>query len=118
MSSASPGDATALVRARSCSAHPIHGRSVTALGASTGYLLRDALAQALLLLGAASTIGILIGYYLGTFIVERTDIPYVIEINAMMISGGLIVGGGLVGAVLAGRAIARIDQLIALVQLR
>lgn len=91
---------------------------IKALGASTGYLIRDALAQAFLLLAFAATIGILIGYYLGTFIVERTDIPYVIEINAMMISGGLVIGGGLVGAALAVRTIARIDPIIALGQLR
>ena len=91
---------------------------IKALGASTGYLIRDALAQAFMLLAIAATVGVSIGYSLGTFIVERTDIPYVIEINAMMISGGLIVGGGLVGAVLAVRTIARIDPIIALGQLR
>lgn len=91
---------------------------IKALGASTGYLVRDALAQAFLLLVLASTAGVLIGYSLGTYIVERTDIPYVIEINAMMISGGLVIGGGLVGAALAVRTIARIDPIIALGQLR
>ncbi len=91
---------------------------IKALGASTGYLIRDALAQAFLLLVIAATVGVSIGYSLGTYIVGRTDIPYVIEINAMMISGGLVIGGGLVGAVLAVRTIARIDPIIALGQLR
>ena len=91
---------------------------IKALGASTAYLLRDALAQVSLLLAFAVSIGVGIGYALGDLIVERTDIPYVIDINAMLISGGLVVGGGLLGAVVAVRTIARIDPIIALGQLR
>ncbi len=91
---------------------------IKALGASTGYLTRDALAQASVLLAVAVTIGVVIGYGLGGLIVERTDIPYVIDINAMLISGSLVFGGGLVGAALAVRTIARIDPIIALGQLR
>ncbi|MXZ29072.1 MAG: FtsX-like permease family protein [Gammaproteobacteria bacterium] len=91
---------------------------IKALGASTGYLVRDALGQVFLLLAVAVTCGVGIGYGLGDLIVERTDIPYVIDIRAMLISGALVIGGGLVGAVLAVRRIARIDPIIALGQLR
>ncbi len=91
---------------------------IKALGASTGYLVRDALAQVSLLLAVAVSCGVGIGYGLGDLIVERTDIPYVIDVRAMSISGALVFGGGLVGAVLAVRRIARIDPIIALGQLR
>lgn len=91
---------------------------IKALGASTGYLVRDALAQVSLLLAAAVTIGVTVGYGLGALIVERTDMPYVIDINAMLISGSLVVGGGLAGAILAVRTIARVEPIIALGQLR
>ncbi|MDG2319535.1 MAG: ABC transporter permease [Rhodospirillaceae bacterium] len=91
---------------------------IKALGASTGYLVGDALAQAFMLLTLACIAGVLVGYGLGTYIVDRTDIPYVIDINAMLISGGLVIGGGLVGAALAVRTIAGIDPIIALGQLR
>ena len=91
---------------------------IKALGASTGYLVRDALAQVSLLLAVAVSTGVGIGYGLGGLIVERTDIPYVIDVQAMLISGGLVIGGGLLGAVLAVRTIARIDPIIALGQLR
>jgi ABC-type antimicrobial peptide transport system permease subunit len=70
------------------------------------------------MLTGASVIGVTIGYSLGLFIVGRTDIPYVIEIQAMLISGGLVVGGGLIGAALAIRTIARVNPIIALGQLR
>ena len=91
---------------------------IKALGASTGYLVGDALAQVSMLLAIAVSCGVGIGYGLGDLIVERTDIPYVIDIRAMLVSGALVIGGGLVGAALAVRRIARIDPIIALGQLR
>ncbi|HJD79174.1 MAG TPA: ABC transporter permease [Corynebacterium pollutisoli] len=83
-----------------------------ALGASPGYLVRDALGQAALILALGVTVGALAGWGLG--ILAGQAVPF--RLTAVTVLGPAV--GiwllGLVGAYLATRRVARVDPLIAL----
>ncbi|WP_125613006.1 ABC transporter permease [Specibacter cremeus] len=83
-----------------------------ALGASGGYLLRDALVQAALVLVAGAGLGALVG--VGGGLLAATAAPFLLTPATTLLPAAGIVLLGLAGAVLAVRNVTRIDPLIAL----
>lgn len=83
-----------------------------ALGGSTGYLLRDALGQALIVLVGGAAVGGGIGVGLG--VLARGSVPFVLTTatTALPIAG--MVALGMAGAVMAVRSITAVDPLTAL----
>ncbi|GAA2718874.1 ABC transporter permease [Actinocorallia aurantiaca] len=85
---------------------------VRAMGASTGYLLRDALAQALILLALSVGVGVGIGVGLGSMIGGTA--PFALETGAIVAASALLVFLGVVGALGAVLRITAVDPLTAL----
>lgn len=83
-----------------------------AIGASTGYLLRDGLAQAAILLIGFTAVGIGAGLGLGALMPEA--MPFDLEAAPIAIATVLTIGLGLIGATIAVVRISRIDPLNAL----
>ncbi|MEV0643815.1 ABC transporter permease [Phytomonospora sp. NPDC050363] len=83
-----------------------------ALGAPTGYLLRDGLAQALVLLSAAAAVGVGAGVGLGAAVGE--GVPFALDVQAIAVATALLVGLGLTGAAVAITRIAAVDPATAL----
>ncbi|MFI6925274.1 ABC transporter permease [Nonomuraea spiralis] len=83
-----------------------------ALGASTGYLLRDALAQAVVVLLAGAAAGGLLGAGLGA-LAEGT-VPFVLSAATTVVPVAVLVLLGAAGAALAIRKITSVDPLTAL----
>lgn len=83
-----------------------------AIGASTGYLLRDGVAQAAMLLIGFTAIGVAAGLGLGAIMPDA--MPFALEAGPVATATGLTVGLGLLGAVVAIVRISRIDPLTAL----
>ena len=83
-----------------------------AIGASTGYLLRDGLAQAAILLVAFTAAGIAAGLGLGAAMPDA--MPFDLEAAPIATATALTIGLGLVGAAVAVVRISRIDPLNAL----
>ncbi|MBB1508271.1 ABC transporter permease [Tessaracoccus sp. MC1756] len=84
-----------------------------AMGAGTRYLLRDALAQSLLLLVGAVAVGVGIGLALGAWL-SSTPMPFVLELSPIVLAAVLLLVLGMVGAVVAVLRISRVDPLTAL----
>ncbi|WP_341770167.1 FtsX-like permease family protein [Actinomadura darangshiensis] len=83
-----------------------------ALGASTGYLLRDALAQAVLVLLAGAGLGGAIGALAGLAIGD--GVPFVVSAATTVLPMAVMIALGAVGAALAVRKITSVDPLTAL----
>ncbi|MEW1683652.1 FtsX-like permease family protein [Streptomyces sp. NPDC093594] len=83
-----------------------------ALGAPTGYILRDALAQVVAVLVAATAVGTAAGLALGSAMIGKA--PFSLSAPAIATSAGLLIGLGTVGAVVAVRRITAVDPLTAL----
>lgn len=83
-----------------------------AMGAPTGYLLRDALAQALILLALAVGVGVAVGVGLGSLIGGTA--PFALEAGAVATAAALLVLLGVVGALGAVLRITAVDPLTAL----
>jgi hemin transport system permease protein len=83
-----------------------------AMGASKPYLLRDGLTQALIILVAATGIGVLAGLGLGRLV--GGGAPFLLEASAVSLAGVLLVVLGLAGAGVAIIRIAAVDPLAAL----
>ncbi|MDX3325606.1 ABC transporter permease [Streptomyces sp. ME02-6979-3A] len=83
-----------------------------ALGASTGYILRDALAQVVAVLVGATAVGTAVGLALGSAMIGKA--PFSLSAPTIAISSGLLIGLGAVGAVVAVRRITAVDPLTAL----
>ncbi|MBB4700946.1 putative ABC transport system permease protein [Sphaerisporangium siamense] len=83
-----------------------------ALGASSGYLLRDALAQAVIVLLAGAGAGGLLGAGLGA-LAEGT-VPFVLSVTTTVVPVATMILLGAAGAALAIRKITSVDPLIAL----
>lgn len=83
-----------------------------ALGASTGYVIRDALGQMAIVLvvftGVGSAVAVGIGQMVGS------GIPFRLEASPIITSIGLLVGFGLVGCLIALRRITSVDPIVAL----
>ena len=84
-----------------------------ALGASTGYLLRDSLMQSLILLVASAGTGIAIGLAGGAAI-SSTPMPFALEAGPIVGATALLLTLGLAGAAVAVLRIPRVDPLNAL----
>jgi putative ABC transport system permease protein len=89
---------------------------VKALGASNGYLLRDALGQALLVMAIGVVVGLSLGLLLGQLIMARTALPYMLQTNEISSAMLLLVVAGMLGGTLAIRRITSVDPIIALGQ--
>ncbi|MFE3454189.1 ABC transporter permease [Nonomuraea sp. NPDC059194] len=83
-----------------------------ALGASSGYLLRDALAQAVIVLLLGAGVGGALGAALGA-LAEGT-VPFVLSVATTVVPVAVMILLGAVGAALAIRKITSVDPLIAL----
>lgn len=83
-----------------------------ALGAPTGYILRDALAQVVAVLVGATALGTAVGLTLGSAMIGKA--PFSLSAPAIATSSGLLIGLGTVGAVVAVRRITAVDPLTAL----
>lgn len=84
-----------------------------AMGASTGYLLRDGLGQALLLLLASVGGGVALGVLVGLGL-QTTAMPFALGVGPIVLASVLLVVLGLVGAAIAIVRITRVDPLTAL----
>ncbi|GHB00292.1 ABC transporter permease [Streptomyces chryseus] len=87
-----------------------------ALGASTPYLLRDALGQAVLLLGAGTVLGTALTVPAGRAVAGA--VPFVLDPVTLLLPAAVIAGLGLAGAALAVRRITAVDPLVALGSVR
>ncbi|MCB1245760.1 MAG: ABC transporter permease [Acidimicrobiia bacterium] len=83
-----------------------------AMGASTPYLLKDALGQALIVLGAAAIVGGGVGLAVGA--VVAGTVPFVSDLATTLYPLAVMVVIGLIGAALAVRSITNVDPLTAL----
>ncbi|MFI6522383.1 FtsX-like permease family protein [Spirillospora sp. NPDC050679] len=83
-----------------------------ALGASTGYLLRDALAQAVVMLLAGAGLGGALGAAAG--LLARGSVPFVLSAATTVLPVAVLVLLGAAGAALAIRKITSVDPLTAL----
>ncbi|MGV9882125.1 ABC transporter permease [Streptomyces sp. NPDC003006] len=84
-----------------------------ALGASTPYLLRDALGQAVAMLVAGTAVGTGIAAAVGGAI-SGGDVPFVLEPSTVLWPAGVMIALGAVGAGLSVRRITAVDPLVAL----
>ncbi len=83
-----------------------------AIGASTGYLLRDGLAQAAIVLVGFTAVGLAAGLGLGAIMPDA--MPFALEFAPIATATALTIGLGLIGAAVAVVRISRIDPLNAL----
>ena len=89
---------------------------VKALGASNGYLLRDSLGQALVLLlgGLVAGVGLALLSGMAFKATAEAGTPFQYEPLTVIISAALLLGAGLLGGAVSIRRIASIEPLIAL----
>ena len=88
---------------------------VKALGASNGYLLRDALGQALILMLAGVVIGLCLGLWAGQAFMESGR-PFMFEADKIVQAMATLLIAGLIGGALSIRRITSVDPIIALGQ--
>ncbi|MFF5443972.1 ABC transporter permease [Streptomyces sp. NPDC012888] len=84
-----------------------------ALGASTPYLLRDALGQAVVVLLAGTGLGTALAAGLGALIAGG-DVPFVLDAATVLVPAGVMTVLGAAGAALSIRRITAVDPLTAL----
>ncbi|WP_418959895.1 ABC transporter permease [Streptomyces tritici] len=84
-----------------------------ALGASTPYLLRDALGQAVLMLTAGTLLGTLLAVSFGALI-SGGNVPFVLEPLTVLGPAAVMIVLGVLGAALSIRRITAVDPLTAL----
>ncbi|MEP6853887.1 MAG: FtsX-like permease family protein [Pedococcus sp.] len=87
-----------------------------ALGASNGYLLRDALGQALalLVLGTALGTAAAAGIGVGITALADTSVPFVLDLRTLAFPAAVMVVLGLAGAAVSLRTVTTVDPLTAL----
>ncbi|MGO1629829.1 MAG: ABC transporter permease [Microbacterium sp.] len=83
-----------------------------ALGATTGSLVRDALGQALIVLGAGIGVGLLAVIGLGAL--AGQTLPFVVSVLTTLVPAAVMVVLGLAGAAFALRSVTKADPLTAL----
>lgn len=83
-----------------------------ALDARTGYLLRDALGQALVVLVAGTAVGSALAAAAGTAAAD--SVPFVLGAGTILIPAAVMVAVGVLGAGAAIRRVTAVDPLIAL----
>lgn len=84
-----------------------------ALGASTPYLLRDALGQAVVMLAIGTGVGTALASGIGA-LVSGGAVPFVLEASTVLFPAAVMVALGAVGAALSIRRITAVDPLTAL----
>ncbi|MGW2558692.1 ABC transporter permease [Streptomyces sp. NPDC001514] len=84
-----------------------------ALGAATPYLLKDALGQAALMLGAGTLLGTALAAGIGALI-GGGDVPFVLEPLTVLVPAAVMIVLGVFGAALSIRRITAVDPLTAL----
>lgn len=84
-----------------------------ALGASTRYLLRDALGQAVVLLAAGTLLGAALAGLAGA-LVRGGSVPFVLDLSTLAAPAAVMTVLGMLGAGLAVRRITAVDPLTAL----
>ncbi|KJK49120.1 ABC transporter permease [Streptomyces sp. NRRL F-4428] len=84
-----------------------------ALGASTPYLLRDALGQAVVLLAAGTGLGTALAAGFGALI-SGGDVPFVLDAATVLVPAAIMIALGVLGAALSIRRITAVDPLTAL----
>lgn len=84
-----------------------------ALGASTPYLLKDALGQAVLMLGAGTVLGTALAVAVGA-VVSGGNVPFVLEPLTVLGPAAVMIALGMLGAALSIRRITAVDPLTAL----
>jgi putative ABC transport system permease protein len=83
-----------------------------AMGASTGYVLRDALAQSALVLLIGVGLGAAVGA--ATSLAARSVVPFVLDLQTVAVPVAVTILLGLAGAALSVVRVTRVDPLIAL----
>jgi putative ABC transport system permease protein len=86
---------------------------VKALGGSNGYLLRDALGQAVILMLLATLVGTGVALWLGQRFIEAGN-TFELDPKTVFGSSSFLVIAGLIGSAISIRLITRIDPIIAL----
>jgi putative ABC transport system permease protein len=86
---------------------------VRALGASTGYLLRDSVVQCLVMLVISAGAGVGLGVAAGTAL-SSTPMPFALDAGSVATATALLIVLGVAGATIAVLRIARVDPLTAL----
>ncbi|MGW5847247.1 ABC transporter permease [Streptomyces sp. NPDC055254] len=84
-----------------------------ALGASTPYLLKDALGQAVVMLAAGTGLGTLLAAGFGALI-SGGDVPFVLDTATVLVPAAVMIALGALGAALSIRRITAVDPLTAL----
>jgi len=84
-----------------------------AMGASTGYLLRDSLTQSVILLLVATAVGLGIGLAVGAGL-SASEMPFALEPSAVTAASAFLVLLGLIGATFGVLRVTRVDPLTAL----
>ncbi|MET9323036.1 ABC transporter permease [Streptomyces sp. NPDC003038] len=84
-----------------------------ALGASTAYLLRDALGQAVVMLAIGTGLGTALAAGVGALI-SGGDVPFVLDAATVLVPAAIMIALGALGAALSIRRITAVDPLTAL----
>lgn len=84
-----------------------------ALGASTPYLLKDALGQAVLMLAAGTGLGTAVAAGAGALI-SGSDVPFLLDPPTVLVPAAVMIALGALGAGLSIRRITAVDPLTAL----
>lgn len=84
-----------------------------AMGASTGYLLRDSITQSVILLLVATVLGMGVGLLVGASL-SASAMPFALDLAAVAVAGASLVLLGLVGAAFGVLRVTRVDPLTAL----
>lgn len=87
--------------------------TLRAMGATRGFLLRDSLGQAVVILAVSIVVGLLIAVGLGSLL-EQTAMPYATELGSVLGGGALLFIAGLIGAIIAVVRVTRTNPLAAL----
>jgi putative ABC transport system permease protein len=87
---------------------------VKALGASSWYLMKDALGQALIMMLISTAVGLGLALGVGKGYMEGTALPFMYEAGTVTSSMVLLIVAGLIGAAFAIKQISSVDPMIAL----
>ncbi|MFC9410037.1 ABC transporter permease [[Kitasatospora] papulosa] len=86
-----------------------------ALGASTPYLLRDALGQAVVMLAAGTAVGTALAAGIGALVGGGEGaVPFVLDPSTVLVPAAVMIVLGVLGAALSIRRITAVDPLVAL----
>lgn len=89
-----------------------------ALGASTPYLLRDALGQAVVMLAVGTGVGTALAAGIGALVGGGGAVPFVLDASTVLVPAAVMIALGALGAALSIRRITAVDPLTALGSVR